>query len=154
MTISLPIPSSDARFEIDESSSDAWSGPLRLNVFTEPSQRLLLGGPLALRLTLPSPPPNLTIFGLQLSVDQTAVVRSPHGRASTRTCPKRVLLSAGYFDNWADPAFPERARETHLDDILLDGQYKLGLGEDGWFFSGTGFIVSSPLVVRCRAHHR
>lgn len=109
-------------------------------------QRLTIGEPVACRLTLASPPANLTIFGIHVYLRQTVGIRSPSSAETTTVAsPKRTILQAGYLDRWAVPDFVARAKREHRSELLFDGTSQSGQKGEVWKWEADGVLVRPPL---------
>jgi hypothetical protein len=104
-------------------------------------QRLTIGLPLSCKLTLAAPPPDLTVFGIQVYLIQTVRLCSPTGRIEMVESPRQSILQAGYLDRWQQPDFVRRAKNEHWAELLCDGSIQGGCKGDVWEWAADGVLV-------------
>lgn len=103
---------------------------------------MTIGGDINFSLSLPSPPPGLTIFGARAYIRQAVASRSTaRDDQVTIIGPKRVLCSRGHLNDWQSPTFVSDALQKHEQALLLVPARATASKEDGWSMRCSGTIV-------------
>lgn len=109
------------------------------------SSEFLVGAALGVSLTLAYPPNTLTIFALQVCIQQTIQLsRTPKDKVVEIKGPKKIVYSVGPKSGFAAKDFMEKARKA--GEVVFDGTKQGGKnGRDsdgGWVLKEMGRLVS------------
>jgi hypothetical protein len=114
---------------------------------------LTVAGPLFINFTILSLPPDLTIFAIRASVQQTVRLSAPPDRKAAVLGVQSTVARAGPKSGWEQPGFVQRTRKAKKGDkegTVLDtrsGGDDAGLVGQRWNWEKMGRMVCFSTMV-------